>query len=451
MDSCAARVIAQPGVRLVRVGEVEPTRPLPLPGRAAVSGHAARAPFLVAGSVAQLSGLPVFSALYRAYAWSATIDPTATHVWDIDRLLAREGAVQSSLLFAGSNFRVSGPDAQLIAARDRARVAGHRLLLVGGGAAALVLAFIVLAAATLRRDLDAEWRRLDRRGARLWQRLLLAVGEGGWMTALGALLGFLLACLIVWAIAHRAGLDAGSVLGHSLLSARGIGLMAAAWLVSLALLVVAERAPLSQARMGPVTLADLLAAAALLAALLAAARGSADSGDLGRSDPLLPLLPPLLCLAGGVLAARAVPPLARLAERGLRRRSPRLRLAALWLARGGGQASITVGFLAVSIGLALFATSYAATLDRGVRDQAAFEVPAALSVREGSRLVQPLAWRRSNATGSCRAAAGRRRCCAGRARCRWSDSARCRWTCWACPPPISPGCTRGATTTAGCR
>ncbi len=386
----APAVIAQPGVRLVRVGVAELTAPLPLPGRAQPSGHGARAPFLVAGSVDQLSALPAFSALYRAYGWTAALQPSRTHVWDIPGLLEREAHAQSSLLFPGSNFRLSGPDRALLDVRGRALVGQHRMLLVGGSAAALLLSFVLLAAGALRADLDAEWRRLERRGARLWQRWLLATLEGGWMTLTGALVGYLAAVAVVVAVAGSAGVDRGAVLHHSLLDGRGALLMAGAWLISLGVLLAAERLPAERARIGPLGIADLLAIAGVLALLLAAARGGSDSRNLRATDPLLPLLPALVCLSAGVVAARAIAAAARAAERGVRSRSTSLRLAALWLARGGVQSAVTGFFLVVSIGLALFAGSYAGTLQRGEADQAAYQVPASVTVGEGSQLVSPL-------------------------------------------------------------
>jgi hypothetical protein len=54
------------------------------------------------------------------------------------------------------------------------------------------------------------------------------------------------------------------------------------------------------------------------------------------------------------------------------------------------QSSVTTGFLVVSIGLAMFAGTYAGTLQRGEHDQAAFQVPASVTIGEGSRLVSPL-------------------------------------------------------------
>ena len=210
------------------------------------------------------------------------------------------------------------------------------------------------------------------------------------MTALGAVLGFAVACVAVAAIAGHNGLGGSAVLGHSLLDGNGIALMVAAWAVSLGVLLAAERMPAGDARIGPFSPIDLLAAAALAAAVLAAARGSADSGDLRSSDPLLPLLPRCVCLAAGWWR-RGQPAAWRGWQNGPRRsRSPGPRLAALWLARGGAHSSITTGFLVVSIGLALFAGTYAGTLERGERDQAAFQVPASVTIGEGAQLVSPL-------------------------------------------------------------
>jgi hypothetical protein len=72
--------------------------------------------------------------------------------------------------------------------------------------------------------------------------------------------------------------------------------------------------------------------------------------------------------------------------RGLERAVPRtalsLRLASLALARRPGYASVAVGFVVISVGLALFAETYRWTLVQGQRDQAAFAVPADYVVSE---------------------------------------------------------------------
>ena len=71
-----------------------------------------------------------------------------------------------ALSSASTGFSVQAPVEELRAAEGAATTAGRRLLLVGGEAAALLLAFAVLAARTMRRDLEAARRRLTWYGAR---------------------------------------------------------------------------------------------------------------------------------------------------------------------------------------------------------------------------------------------------------------------------------------------
>src|SRR5436190_23528360 len=78
------------------------------------------------------------------------------------------------------------------------------------------------------------------------------------------------------------------------------------------------------------------------------------------------------------------------AERLTRHSRTSLRLAVLALARAPSRTVAGCAFVAVALGLALFAAGYRATLDRGAADQAGFEVPLDFTVAEGHRLVRPL-------------------------------------------------------------
>src|SRR5436190_5627576 len=78
------------------------------------------------------------------------------------------------------------------------------------------------------------------------------------------------------------------------------------------------------------------------------------------------------------------------AERLTRHSRTSLRLAVLALARAPSRTVAGCAFVAVALGLALFAAGYRATLDRGAADQAGFEVPLGFTVAEGHRLVKPL-------------------------------------------------------------
>ena len=79
----------------------------------------------------------------------------------------------------------------------------------------------------------------------------------------------------------------------------------------------------------------------------------------------------------------------RLAERTTRRSGAPLRLAALALARAPARTAAAGAFVVVSVGLALFASAYRQTLQRGAQDEAAFAVPLDVTLTEGSKLVLP--------------------------------------------------------------
>ena len=121
-------------------------------------------------------------------------------------------------------------------------------------------------------------------------------------------------------------------------------------------------------------------------------RGEADASQVGDDGTgvFLLVLPGLATFAAGALAARLVPAvLGALAARVPARRVT-LRLALLALGRGSAFAAVAVGFLVVSLGLALFAATYRSTLLEGQRDQAAFALPLDLRVREDlGHLVEP--------------------------------------------------------------
>ena len=106
----------------------------------------------------------------------------------------------------------------------------------------------------------------------------------------------------------------------------------------------------------------------------------ARGGDLGV-DPLLAAAPTLGVLAGAVLALRLLPPLIRLAERLLQRRSWTATILGTWQAGRRPHAG-PVLLLALAVAVATLAWSLAATSDRSLRDQAAHRVGADLRLTE---------------------------------------------------------------------
>jgi hypothetical protein len=118
--------------------------------------------------------------------------------------------------------------------------------------------------------------------------------------------------------------------------------------------------------------------------LLALARGKADAGALsaGGTGVVLLLLPGLVLFVLAVVAARLLTPLLRLTEWSGRRAPPSLRLALLSLARSPGRVVLSVVFFTLSVGIALFAVAYRATLERGEQEQARYAVPAPFVLQE---------------------------------------------------------------------
>jgi FtsX-like permease family len=339
-------------------------------------------PLVVAEGRAALEASPALSRTYRTYSWVWPVDPGRPRLWDIDALVRDTERARAELTARSSSFDVDAPVEELRAAQRAADVAGTRLLLVGGEGAALLLAFTVLAARGMRRDLEQARRRLTWFGARRWQLGLLSGVESAEVAVAGVVVGWLLGIAVAGVSASLADAPVGDVLRESVLSPRGLALAGATVVAAAVLVWVTVALPARKgARLQGV---DLVAIAALLVAGVTLASGAADEDRLAHGEGsalLVLLLPGLLAVVAAIAVARVFPAIARWwSER--RRSALAARLAAVGLARGPGGAVATVAFLTIAFALALLAGGYRATLVQGERDQAAFEVPLDVVVRE---------------------------------------------------------------------
>ena len=289
-------------------------------------------------------------------------------------------------------FRLSSPDEELLNADHRGQVAARRLMLVGGETSALLLGFAVIAAIGLRRGLGAERRRLLARGARRWQAWLTLVAEVGAMTLAGAVARLAAGRAIVAAIAGAAGQPAGAILStHSLLAPWTLGALIGARIGVTLVLAAATFTRDDETNRRRVQLVDVAAlGAAVTSRSGSAAARSTPSTVTNGSTVLLLILPALVCFVVAVVLARLLGPAMRVGERLTRGRALSLRLGVLALARAPSRTVVSCAFIAVALGLALFAAAYRATLAHGAADQAAFQVPLDYSVTESSKLVLPL-------------------------------------------------------------
>ena len=336
-------------------------------------------PLVLANGVAALDRSPVLHDAYRSYGWVVPLRRGTVRSWSADALATRIEQARTAFQGSSFGFELTAPTDELLAAADSARVAGRRLLLLGGEAVALLLAFAVLVAARQRPDAEALLARLSAAGVARWQSGLVVFVESLLAAVAGTVLGWLAGSAAAAAIAGRSGEPAGALLAHSVLSGRGLAIAAA--VAAVAALVVTLALVIEPLRLGGLALSplDVAAIGAALAVVIALARGSANASELLAANGtglVLLLLPALVGFAAAVAVARLLP----LALRGLERVVPEnalaLRLAALGLARRPGYAAVAVAFVVVSVGFALFASSYRSTLVVAQRQEAAFAVPA---------------------------------------------------------------------------
>ena len=336
-------------------------------------------PLVLANGVAALDRSPVLHDAYRSYGWVVPLRGGTVRSWSAEALATRIEQARTAFQGSSFGFELTAPTDELLAAADSARVAGRRLLLLGGEAVALLLAFAVLVAARQRPDAEALLARLSASGVARWQSGLVVFVESLFAAVAGTVLGWLAGSAAAAAIAGKSGEPAGALLEHSVLSGRGLAIAVA--VAAAAALVVTLALVIEPLQVGGVALSplDVAAIGAALAVVIALARGSANASELLAANGtglVLLLLPALVGFAAAVAVARLLP----LALRGLERVVPEnalaLRLAALGLARRPGYAAVAVAFVVVSVGFALFASSYRSTLVAAQRQEAAFAVPA---------------------------------------------------------------------------
>ena len=358
----------------------------PLSAYFAAAGSS-RPPILLADGVAGFTHVPLpdSAIIARTYGWIVPVAPNAIHDWDLVGLGARIDRAQSQLEDRSDIFSVQAPLDTIASVRATSRVAGERLLVLGGDAAVLLLGFAVLASTRLRQDYDATRRRLVWFGARRGQILLVAAAEVAAITVVSSVAGWLAGSGAGALLARHLGAPGWLAVDHSLFTLRAFGVAAA--LAALTALVMLAALRLERIAFGglTVTAADVAALGALAAVLLALARGKTDTATLassGGAGVFLLLLPGLVLFVLAVVAARLLSPLLRVLEWIGRRGPASVRLALLSLARSPGRVLLSVVFFVLSVGVALFAFSYRATLQRGQVEQARYAVPAPYVLQE---------------------------------------------------------------------
>jgi hypothetical protein len=380
----ASAAAPAPGLRVTGRGALRPGA-----AGAFFAGPAASGRLRLADGVEGAARLPQLGFSFRTYGWVAPIRSGDVHAWELDDFRRRLARASSELEATSFRYVLKAPDAALDDADSEASIAGRRLLLVGGQVVVMLLAFVLLAASRLRRGARAAARRLEWSGASWWQVRLGALAEAAVVAVPATVLGWALGAAAAGTVAGVTDTPAAAVVARSVGSLGAIGLaLAVAAAATLVLYLGARAKPIAIAGTG-ITVLDVAAIGALAAVAVAFAAGGADAESLGSSRGtglVVLLLPGLIALTAAVVLARLLVPALRLAERTAPRRWIGPRLALLSLARSPGTATVAVVFVSLSVGLAVFASTYRSTLVRNEVDRAGFDVPLDYSVRRDPSL-----------------------------------------------------------------
>jgi hypothetical protein len=313
----------------------------------------------------------------------------------------RLGGVGGAAPAAGEPLRdgdvTTGLPARLAtAALSRARVSvallAPTVLLVLLGTASLVVAASLLA--TLRQP---ETRLLRMRGASTGRLAGLALADAAVVVGLGSLLSLLLAPPLARLVASRAGValpgTAGDAIGSLLPVVASMAL--AGVLVVVATTVRVGRGSGAPRPGGAARLLRVLGSSGLDVALVALSvlgvvqlrryDGAGAEATTVVTDPLTVAAPALVVAGSAVLCLRLLPVLSRQVAR-LTGRSPGLDLA--WggwqLSRRLANQSGTVLLILLAVTMGSLALTHAATADRALRDQSAYETGAPVRVVTGA-------------------------------------------------------------------
>ncbi|MFN8167534.1 MAG: hypothetical protein U0S36_01975 [Candidatus Nanopelagicales bacterium] len=374
-----------PSLGLVVVGSAVRTDPLLLPG----TFDPGPGSYVLLGSdPAALQRLAALERFPRGAGWVGAIDPERITSLGVPAYADLSRSVADRLALDVDTLVLAVPDDALLREDARASTSQGRFALIGGAAAVLVLGFVLVAATGLRRDHRDAAALLRRRGASRGTRAAFALAGAAVAVAVGALLGLGLGWVSAYAATSAQPLHppAAAQANASVLDA----------LPAVVLLAVAAVALTAAVLLWPSTrertawhVVEAAAAVCLLVAVLLAARGSVGAAAAGR-DPLAGLLPVLVLVAAGLIAARAWVPLAAWTSRHLPARAVAARLSAATAVHRPLRTVVTVGFLTAAVGTVVFAGAYRATLAAGSADTAAFDVPADARLTLGSSRAEPL-------------------------------------------------------------
>lgn len=375
-----------PSLGVVLVGTAVRTDPLLLPG---TFDPGPAATLLLADGADAAERLQSLTLFPRSSGWVAAPDPARIAAEGVPAYTAMSRQVADDLDLLGQQLVLTVPDDALARQDERAALSASRLAVLGGTGAVLVLGLTFVAAAGLRREHGALTALLRRRGTSRSGILALTTTLAGTVVVIGAGLGLAMGAAAAAILSARdpvvpppASVAAAAV-GQSLPVVAGLAVLATAAAVAVLLWSETSRATAWHS-------VEVAAAVTIGACVLIASRGTVTTSSTGSGDPLPSVLPVLVCLAGGLVAARLWPVGAAILARRLPTRAVATRLAVVGAVRRPLAAVTTCAFLTAAVASVVFAGAYRATLLAGGADQAAYQVPLQARLLPGPDAVSPL-------------------------------------------------------------
>jgi FtsX-like permease family protein len=374
------------GYALVVVGQAVRTDPLLLTG---TFDPGPTVPIVLADGVDAVAANAPLALIQRSYGWVAGLDQVPIRRLGTQAWIATAGRIADQLQVDVPGLVLTTPGATIRDQALRADGSASRFGLLAGSCVILLLGAAFIGGAALRPNQLRFADALRRRGLGVASIRLVLAGEALAIVSLAAVTGLLVGAAVAAVLADRAGLPARDTAGHAVRSAAAADLGLALAALALLLLTLWPRT----SRPDPVPeragwrALSVAVGVGVLAVLLLVSRGDTTPD---QDDPLTILLPALVLLCLGLIAARAWPGAVRIGFRLLPRRLIGARLGIAGISARPVLAAATVGLLAAAVGATGFAVSYRSTLLRGAADQAAFAVPLDARITPGSGLTPVL-------------------------------------------------------------
>ena len=309
--------------------------------------------------------------LPRTSYWIATLVPERVHPWSIQALSNALTDMERSVPTADRTMVVEPPDGAIQAASTATAVLTGRIAFVGSMIFTMLLAFAAFAGTVGRADVAAEHARLARYGGGRLQMVWFVVVDAVAPTVVGVVIGIVLACASIAAIASGGPTSWTDLLAGTFSREGSWMLVAGAAIASMIAVAVGAWPKSGRFIRSREVLIGLIAALAV-ASWDRATRGPLSSIEIAARGPWTVLVPSMIALVVIALGVAILPRVFMVAARLTSRAPLSLRLAVISMAREPLRPAATLTLMTLAMSSLVVGLGYATTAHQTAVDQAAF-------------------------------------------------------------------------------